>query len=186
MEAVFVASRPTARWWVLTVIESNTIDVGQVVPVICHFLYFLRMMAAMLNFGSYRCLTKCNPRFLFRSYPNKIKSITISLRASDSYGIVKSIYGGLHNNTNVDFVVHALQSSSHSPCDNYRKKQLNNNKGYAWPQLTWSELMEPSVYCLIYRKAGGTTLYVRYSKYYDIIYLITCCCYGFVYLSIWT
>ena len=30
------------------------------------------------------------------SYPNKVKSFTISLWASDSYGTVKSIHGGLH------------------------------------------------------------------------------------------
>ena len=78
------------------IIESNIIEVGQVVPEICHFLYFPRVMAAILDFGRYMCLKKCNPRFLFSSYTNKVKSITISLWASDSYGTVKSIHGGLH------------------------------------------------------------------------------------------
>ena len=40
------------------------------------------MKAAILDFGPYRCLKICNPRF-------------VSLWASDSYGTVKSIHGGL-------------------------------------------------------------------------------------------
>ena len=49
-----------------------------------------------MEFGPHRYLKKCNPRFLFSSYPNKVKSNTISLWASDSYGTVKFIHGGLH------------------------------------------------------------------------------------------
>ena len=67
-------------------IEYNIIEVGQVVPEMCHFLYLPLVTAAILDFGPYRCLEMCNLRFLFRSYPNKIKLITISLWASDSYG----------------------------------------------------------------------------------------------------
>ena len=74
-------------------IASNIIEVGQVVPEICHFLYFPWMRAAILDFGPYRCLKMCNPRFLFSSYTNEVKSITISLWASNP---VKSRHGGLH------------------------------------------------------------------------------------------
>ena len=75
-------------------IESNIIEVGQVVPEICHFLY---STAAILDIEPCRCLKMCSRvRFLFSLYPNIVKSITISLWASDSYGNEKSIHGGLH------------------------------------------------------------------------------------------
>ena len=54
------------------------------------------MTAAILDVGPYRCLKICNPRLLYISYPNKAKSITISVWASDSYGTVKFIHGRLH------------------------------------------------------------------------------------------
>ena len=41
---------------------------------------------AILDVGPYRCLKICNLRFVFSSYTNKVKLITISLWASDSYG----------------------------------------------------------------------------------------------------
>ena len=68
-------------------IASNIIEVGQVVPEICHFLYFPWMTAAILDFGPYRCLKMCNLRFLFSSYTNEVKSITISLWASNHTGL---------------------------------------------------------------------------------------------------
>ena len=73
-------------------VEPNIIDVGQVVPDICHFLYFLLMTAPILDFGPYKCLKMCVLRFLFSSYRNKGKSITISLWASDSYGKYIPVY----------------------------------------------------------------------------------------------
>ena len=50
------------------------------------------MTAAILDFGLYRGLKMCNLRCLFISYPNKVKSITISLWASDSYGKYTPVY----------------------------------------------------------------------------------------------
>ena len=73
-------------------IESNIIEVSQVVPEICHFLYFKWVTADILDFGPYMCLKMCNPRLLFISYPSKVKSITISLWASDSYGKYTPVY----------------------------------------------------------------------------------------------
>ena len=78
-------------------IESIIIEVGQVVPELCHFLYFPLVTVAILYIGPYRCLQIRNLRFSFSSYPNKVESIIISLRASDSDGTAKSIYGRLHN-----------------------------------------------------------------------------------------
>ena len=75
-----------------TTIKSSIIEVGQVVPEICHFLYFPQVTAAILDFGHYRCLKMCNLRVLFSSYPNKVKSITISLWASDSFGKYIPVY----------------------------------------------------------------------------------------------
>jgi len=49
-----------------------------------------------LGFWALQVSKKCNPIFWFSSHQNKVKSITISLWASDSYGSVKSILGGLH------------------------------------------------------------------------------------------
>ena len=72
------------------IIESNIIEVGQVVPEICHFLYFPWVMAAILDFGPYRCLKICNPRFFL--VHTQIKSIIISLWASDSYGKYIPVY----------------------------------------------------------------------------------------------
>ena len=48
-------------------IESNIIEVGQVVPEICHFLYFPCITAAILDLWPYKCLKMCNLRFLFSS-----------------------------------------------------------------------------------------------------------------------
>ena len=45
--------------------ESNIIVVGQVVPEICHFLYFPWLMVAILDFGPYRCLKNLYPKILF-------------------------------------------------------------------------------------------------------------------------
>ena len=61
-------------------IESNIIEVGQDMP----FSVFSMSYGGHLDFGPYRCLNICNLTFLFSSYPNKVKSITISLWASDS------------------------------------------------------------------------------------------------------
>ena len=73
-------------------IGSNIIEVDLIVPEICHFLCFPRVTAAILEFGPYRGLKNCKLRFLFSSHPNKVKSITISLWASDSYGKYIPVY----------------------------------------------------------------------------------------------
>ena len=77
-------------------IGSHIIEVGQVVPEICHVLYVPRVKAAVFDFEPYTCLQICYLKLLFSSYPNKVKSITISLWVSNSYGTVKSMHGGLH------------------------------------------------------------------------------------------
>ena len=45
------------------IIESNIIEVDQVVPEICHFQYFPWVTAAILDFGLYKCQQLCNLRF---------------------------------------------------------------------------------------------------------------------------
>ena len=75
-------------------IESNIIEVGQVVPEI--FSVFSMSDGGHLGFWALQVSNKINLRFNFSSYPNKVNSITISLWASDSYGTVKYIHGGLH------------------------------------------------------------------------------------------
>ena len=77
------------------IIESNIIKVGQVVPEICHVLFSMSD-GDRLGFWAVHVSKKWNPRCWYNSYPKKVKSITISIWASDSYGTVKSIHGGLH------------------------------------------------------------------------------------------
>ena len=62
----------------------------------------------------YRCLKICNLTFCFSSYPDKVKSITISLWASASYGTVKSTHAGLHWHTCMRCLLHFCRSARNS------------------------------------------------------------------------